>query len=254
MTTSRRSRWVLWGSKKHQSASLRSCSTPQDRLSSVTHPRFITSTPKALQSSAKAFWSCWILDDVESMSEANGLVSSIRKELRKSDEVITKRRDQEAAEHGWSILRNREKRNFSLGLMTIFFGFLPPRYYSLIASSTFSCSRSTSFSARTFSLVLLLMFPARDTSAHQWDHGSLVLISANIVHADCTSHGNMRINEMNRRPDSTIPSTHGSQQHREDMSTMVIWLWRFVHSGTFMMMSIATCSWQLVDWHFIHGN
>ena len=42
--------------------------------------------------------------------------------------------------------------------------------------------------------------------------------------------------------------------YREDMSTVIIWLWRFVHGGTFMMMSMVTCSWQLVDWRFIHDN
>ena len=35
---------------------------------------------------------------------------------------------------------------------------------------------------------------------------------------------------------------------------VAIWLWQFVHGITFIMMSMATCPLQFVDWRFIHGN
>nr|CAB3499027.1 unnamed protein product [Digitaria exilis] len=47
--------------------------------------------------------------------------------------------------------QSKEKRNFSEGLMTRFLGFLDPRYCSLIASSSFSRSRSAIFSSRSLS-------------------------------------------------------------------------------------------------------
>ncbi|KAF2618508.1 hypothetical protein F2Q68_00040166 [Brassica cretica] len=42
---------------------------------------------------------------------------------------------------------------------------------------------------------------------------------ANILHADCISHGNMWINNTTRPADFITPFTHGLHQYREDMST-----------------------------------
>ena len=69
-----------------------------------------------------------------------------------------------------------------------------------------------------------------------------------------TSRGNMRINKTTHPVDFITPSTHGLHQCCEDMSTLVTWLWWAVHGGTFIIMSMATCFWQLVDRRFIHGN
>ncbi|KAF3518810.1 hypothetical protein DY000_02059033 [Brassica cretica] len=60
------------------------------------------------------------------------------------------------------------------------------------------------------------------TSMHLVLGGAQRLDLANILHADCTSHGNMRINKTTRPANFLIPSTHGSQQYREDMSTVSI--------------------------------
>ncbi|GER55323.1 glycerol-3-phosphate acyltransferase [Striga asiatica] len=50
--------------------------------------------------------------------------------------------------------QSNENRNFSLGLITLFFGFLDPRYCSFIAVSSISRSLSANFSRRARSRAL----------------------------------------------------------------------------------------------------
>lgn len=76
---------------------------------------------------------------------------------------------------------------------------------------------------------------------------------ANILHADCTSHGNVRINKTTRPVDFITPSTHGLQQYREDTpvhgdSIVAVLSWRYVRDDVYGDSSLTVCRLTLHPW------